>query len=54
LHFNKNLIPQSYYNETVNLDNLLIHIENINLKAKNKISIEDYVARVKKSIKKLT
>ena len=46
LHFDKNFIPQSYYNENINLDNLLVHIDNINSKLKNNVSIEDFVARV--------
>lgn len=46
LNFNKNFIPQSYYNETVCLDNLISYVDAINAKSKNKISIEDFIARV--------
>ena len=47
LDFNKNFIPQSYYNEKVQIDDLLKHINEINLKnPKNKISLEDFIARV--------
>lgn len=46
LNFNKNFIPQSYYNETVYCDNLIGHVNAINAKTGNKITVEDFIARV--------
>lgn len=46
LNFNKNFIPQSYYNETVSIDNLISYVNAINARSNSKISIEDFVARV--------
>lgn len=50
MHFDKNFIPQAYYNEIVNVDKLLMHVNNLNKRNKNEkdnVGIEDFVARVK-------
>ena len=46
LNENKNYIPHSYFENSANLDNLIMFLEDMNTKHKKDLKIEDFISKV--------